>query len=190
MSDSWKRIALNLAGYQGAWWACVLSVRGGMPWVGLLVTACVLIMHLLISPARRGEFWSIPLAAAVGYAADTLATLVGALEFGDSEAGLLPTPLWIGALWLAFGSTICTCFGWLKGRVFAAALMGATSGPMAYGAGAALGVVTFPHFAWSMTVLAVLWGLVVPVAVAIVMFSVAQDATLRNAPPVHAGEMA
>jgi hypothetical protein len=161
------RITVNIVGFQLAWWTCVLSARADAAWLGIGVAAAVFALHLAISPARASEAWFIPLAAVIGYLVDSAATLLGALRFDEHALPPLPTPLWIMALWLAFATTINTTFAWLRNRPLAAALLGAASGPLAYAAGAALGVVTLPSILQSTLLLALLWGITVPLLVRI-----------------------
>ncbi len=163
------RIALEVAGYQVAWWSCVLSVRAEAIWVGLTVTVVVFAIHLSYSPNVQGELWAVPVAAGMGFLTDIVATWLGALKFESATLPLLPAPLWIAAMWLAFAMLIVPCFAWLADRPLAAALMGATSGPTAYGAGVALGIVEMPHLWWSVLTLAVLWAIVVPIAIKFVV---------------------
>lgn len=169
------RVMLNILGYQVAWWAAVLSARAGAEWIGLAVTAVVLVLHLLVSPARRSEAWFIPLAAAVGYAADTLATLLGALEFNSNPHSILPAPLWVAALWVAFATTLNCSLSWLRSRLVLAAVLGAASGPLAYAAGVALDVVAMPSPVLSTVVLAVLWGATLPIVMLIAAWASRQQ---------------
>ncbi len=163
------RIALAVAAYQVAWWSCVLSVRADATWVGLVVTAIIFLIHLAYSPNRRAEIWSVPAAASLGFAADNVATWLGVLRFESTQIWMLPAPIWIAAMWLAFAMLIRPCFSWLSERPFAAAFMGATSGPTAYGAGVALNIVDMPDVVWSIIVLAVLWAIVVPLTIKLVV---------------------
>ncbi|MCO6435733.1 MAG: DUF2878 domain-containing protein [Phycisphaerae bacterium] len=157
-----SRIAANLLGFQTAWWACVLSARSDRAWIGICIALVAFTVHLAVSPMRRVDWWFVPLAAGVGYAADNIATRFGALEFPVAESVMFPAPLWVGALWLAFATTLNTSFAWLKARPGLAAVVGAISGPLSYAAGSALGVVTLPSPAWSALVLAVAWGATLP----------------------------
>lgn len=161
------RIALNLLGHQLAWWACVISARADAASIGIGVTLTVLALHLVYSKDRTFEAWTIPLAAAIGYAVDTAATLFGALDFPAGGHSLLPAPLWIAALWLAFATTINTSLTWLRHRRLAAVAVGAVSGPLAYAGGAFFDVVTLPNPMLSMAVLAVFWGATLPVLISI-----------------------
>ena len=55
-----------------------------------------------------------------------------------------------------------TAFGWLDGRLRLAAIIGATSGPLAYLGGAKLGAVSIPPFGespWPLPALAIVWGI-------------------------------
>ncbi len=159
------RIIVNILGHQVAWWACVLSVRADAAWIGIGVSAVVFAVHLAVSPLRRVELWVIPVAAVLGYSADTAATLLGALKFEDNPQPVLPAPLWIFALWVAFATTLNTSLSWLRDRLGVAAVVGALSGPLAYAAGAALGVVALPNPFWSVSVLAVFWGCTLPIQI-------------------------
>lgn len=169
------RVALEIAGYQVAWWSCVLSVRADSMWIGLLVTCVVFAIHLACSSHWRYELWAVPVAAGMGFLSDNAATLLGAIQFESATIPLFPAPLWIASMWLAFAMLIVPCFAWLADRPLAAALMGATSGPTAYGAGVALEIVTMPHLLWSVIVLAVVWAIIVPVVIKFVM-----SCTLRS----------
>jgi hypothetical protein len=176
------RIALNILGHQLAWWACVLSARADAASIGIGVTAGIVAMHLVVSPARRFEAWFIPLAAALGYAVDTIATVLGALQFDGNPQPALPAPLWIAALWLAFATTIHTSFSWLRNRLIIAAILGAVSGPLAYAAGVALNVVAMPQPVWSVIVLGVLWGATLPVLVLIAARAARKEPTITTVP--------
>ena len=182
------RIAVNILGHQLAWWACVLSARADAASVGIGVTAGVVAVHLIVSPARSFEVWFIPFAAVLGYAVDTIATLLGALQFHGNPQPALPTPLWIAALWLAFATTIHTSVSWLNNRLIVAALLGAASGPLAYAAGAALSVVTMPQPAFSVVVLVLLWGGTLPVLVLIARRAARKEPSVGSTAPVCVGD--
>lgn len=159
------RIGVNLVAFQTGWWAILLSVRAGHSSLIPGVLAILLVLHLATAPRRRVESAIVGSAAALGYAVDTLATLAGALRFAEPGPAGLPTPLWIAALWVAFATSLTTTFRGLRGRPVAAAVLGALSGPAAYGAGSALGVVELPVVLWSVAALGLLWGGLLPLLV-------------------------
>jgi hypothetical protein len=159
------RVVLNIAAFQVAWWACVLSARASQAWIGIVVAVVVVTVHLVGSPHRGFEMWFIPLTGLLGYVADSLVTLLGGLAFDTSGQAVFPPPLWIAALWLAFATLLNTSFLWLRDRLLVAALVGATSGPPAYAAGAGFGIVSMPNTLLSIILLAVAWGLTLPTLV-------------------------
>ena len=68
--------------------------------------------------------------------------------------------------WVLFATSLDTSLKWLKERYVVAALMGAVFGPLSYRAGAALGAASFPKGeVRSLIVLAVIWGIVMPLLV-------------------------
>jgi hypothetical protein len=184
-----KALVLNILGFQCAWWACMLSAQAGAPWIGLVVTAAVVGLHLSFSPARRVDRWFVPVAAVIGYAADTVAVSSGALVFDVRLVAALPAPLWIGALWLAFATTLNTTFAWLRGRLMWAAVLGAVSGPVSYAAGVAFGVAAMPNVLFSGVLLAVLWGGVLVAQVALAGYAQRPSADAAAPVAVNAGGM-
>lgn len=171
------RLICNILGFQIAWWASVLSARAANEWLGIAVVLTVVAMHLAFHPQRKAELGCIALTAAIGYAADTVAALLGALQFPPHAVPALPAPLWVFGLWLAFATTLNTTFVWLRRRWLLAAGLGALSGPLSYAAGSALGVAIMPDATRSVIALAILWGATLPVLV----FIAAQTAPSRRA---------
>lgn len=184
-----SRIVGETAAYQLAWWSCVLSVRADAAWIGLVVTIVVFAIHLGFSTSPAAEFWSVPAAAGIGFFADNLAAWLGAIRFESAASPFLLAPLWIAAMWLAFAMLIVPCFAWLANRPLTAAVMGATSGPTAYVAGTALGIVEIPHFVRGIAVLAVLWGIAVPIAIKVVVASASTSTTRVPAVATHSGDV-
>lgn len=159
------RVALNIIGYQLAWWSCILSAAAGRSWIGLCVTALVVTFHLGISAERSFEWWLLPLVAVLGYGVDTLAAWLDALAFPTHGVSPLPAPLWVAALWLSFATTLRSTFRFLSRHYWLAAIVGGAAGPLAYAAGAAFGVNSLPHLGWSLGVLFVAWGALLPAVV-------------------------
>ncbi len=66
-------------------------------------------------------------------------------------------------MWLLFSTSLNGTLKWLQGRYLVAALLGAVFGPLSYVAGGRLGAIEFNQdFLLTVLVLAVVWGLVVP----------------------------
>ena len=76
-----------------------------------------------------------------------------------------PTTLWMIALWVNLAATLRVSLGWLDRRWFAAGLLGALGGPIAYGAGANLGAIEFAQPVVSLAAIAGQWLVAMPVLV-------------------------
>ena len=126
----------NFADFQLVWWSSILGAAAGRSWAGLVALAAFGVIHLAPSGDRRGEALGAAIAAFAGWAADSGLTALGLLRF---TGGSSVAPLWMAGLWAAFYWTLGSSLSWLKGRMWAAAVLGAVGGPAAYGAGARLG---------------------------------------------------
>ncbi|OGO15598.1 MAG: hypothetical protein A2Z14_15090 [Chloroflexi bacterium RBG_16_48_8] len=69
-------------------------------------------------------------------------------------------------MWLLFSTSLNGSLSWLKDRYFLAVILGAVFGPLNYVSGVRLGAAGFNFdFLVTVGVLAVVWGLVVPILV-------------------------
>lgn len=101
------RKILNVVGTQIGWFACVLGAAKGLPWLGLVVAAVCLVLHLLWSTDRVRESQYILTVGLLGMVIDSLNKITGLLSYnGDMLNIAWLAPLWIGALWLQFASTM------------------------------------------------------------------------------------
>jgi tetrahydromethanopterin S-methyltransferase subunit D len=73
-------------------------------------------------------------------------------------------------LWALFGTTLNVSLRWLRGRIWLSALLGAISGPLAYYAGAQLGASTWHDPEAVVAILAVGWGVLMPLLVRVAVF--------------------
>ena len=71
-------------------------------------------------------------------------------------------PYWLIVMWALFATTINQSMAWLKDKLIIAAVMGAIFGPMAFVAGEKLGAVEFANEPAAMVLLAVGWGILMP----------------------------
>jgi hypothetical protein len=177
------RNLLYLAGFQTCWFACILGAAYSRPWAGPAVTAALLTVHLLTLRQWRAELALAALAAAAGFAADSLLVLGGLLSFPPGARLGAPSTLWMTALWAAFAALLNGPLAWLQGRQFVAAAFGALGGPLAYAAGERLGAVELPQWPSAMAGVAAVWALATPSLLAISVwtrkrFAAAQEAAL------------
>lgn len=160
---------LNFAGFWIGWTACVLGAAHGLPWVGPAVAAAVIAAHAIVTP-RSVRWWPIvPGAAILGLLVDGTLNAVGAIHYqGVAGATWLPPP-WLPALWVLFASTLPGSLRWLLHRPLLAAALAAVAGPVSYASGARLGAINLGRpVVFSLTALAVAWGMSMPVLLAMV----------------------
>ena len=156
---------VNQLGVNGVWFACILGAAYGHAWLG---SACafVWIGWTLHRHANwRRELGVVLFAGALGFVADLVLIPVGRLAYVGQPPGV-PGPLWIVALWMAFGTSLNVSLAWLHGRAWLAAILGAISGPLAYLAGRKLGAVVFgPPDREPLLVLSIVWAIALPLLV-------------------------
>lgn len=160
----WKSIALNAAGFNLGWFACVLSARWGQPLAAAPIIAAILALHLFVTTPRdqrRTEVITIGTLAAIGIVVDT--SLFGFGVYGFAWGAPI-FALWMACFWANFAATVNTALGWLKTRLALAAALGAISAPGTYYFGEKLGSLTLMRPLWqSMTIIAIEWAILLPV---------------------------
>jgi hypothetical protein len=134
----------NIAAYQVAWFACVLSAAAGLPSVGVIITVALVALHIARTPRRGAEIELIAVAAVIGLLVDSALTSGGYLQFSSGIWAQGWAPYWMVALWGAFATTLNHSLRWLTTRPVFAAIFGAAGGPLAYWAGVKLGALNIP----------------------------------------------
>jgi len=147
-----------------------------------LPAVIVVMLHLGLNCSLwRGELWLIAGVTLLGLIVETAFISLGALHYAGSEAGAMLPPLWILALWLAFGTLPNGSLHWLKGKTLLQIGLGAALGPLSYVAGVRLGAATLGEPEWlSIIVIGIGWGLAMPI-----MFRLAKrlEAGLQSSAP-------
>lgn len=156
---------INQIGVNGVWFACILGAANGHGWFGSVCAAVWIGWTLYRHANWRRELGVVLFAGALGVVADLVLIPCAGLAYIDHPPGV-PGPLWIIALWMAFGTSLNVSFAWLHGRIWLAAPLGGISGPLAYIAGRKLGAVEFgPPDAEPLLWLASVWGMALPLLV-------------------------
>jgi hypothetical protein len=163
---AWQSVRL-VAGSQGAWFACVLGAANGTPWVGVVVTAAWAAAWVVGRGRRRADLAFLSYVGALGYLVDSIIVSAGAFGFPDAAHLGGPSPLWMVALWVGFGTTLRT-LGPLLPLPWAAMALGAVAGPLAYSGGVALGAAHFgADTVTSRVVIGAAWAVAMPLLVAL-----------------------
>lgn len=154
---------LTLAAYELVWFAAVIGAGHGLAWPGVAGTLLFAAWRLAVSPHRRTELRLIAVALLLGFLLETIWVRLGLIRYA-APWPMQTHPAWLMALWAAFALTVVPLFGYLRGRPWLAAALGAVGGPLAY-LGAARGwhAVLLPAREWpSLIALAVGWGIALP----------------------------
>jgi hypothetical protein len=158
------RTVLNFVLFYGGWFACVLGMAKGLPWLGPLAAVVVVGVHVAVNHEQRlRELCTLLTALLLGPLIDT--ALAGTRWFEFKEPLLLGfyAPVSLIALWAVFSTTLHTSLGWLTGRPAMLAVGCAIAGPLTYLAAAKMGAAEFVDFWPAMLVLGVLWAGGMPV---------------------------
>jgi hypothetical protein len=181
-SPTTLRAVVNFVLFQLAWFAAILGGASGTDRLAALPAVAVIMLHLGLNRRTwRGELWLIVGVTLLGLIVETAFISLGALHYAGSEAGVVLPPLWILALWLAFGTLPNGSLQWLKGKMLLQMVLGAALGPLSYVAGVRLGAASLGEPEWlSITTIAIGWGLAMPV-----MFRLAKrlEAALQSPAP-------
>lgn len=182
------RNLINVAAFQIAWFACVLGGARGMPWVGVAVTGLVAALHLFLAPAPGREAALLLVVGIIGALWDGLVMRLGFLHYPSGILVPWIAPVWIIAMWVGFATTLNVSLGWLRGRWYLAALVGALGGPLAYYAGMKIGGVTLPDPLAGLAVVAGGWAILLPLTSWIALrLSADGDAKARGGIPLPLG---
>jgi hypothetical protein len=156
------RKIVNFIFFQAAWFAAVLGAANNMPWLGVVAVPLALALHLALSPDWRPELLIAVIAAATGFAFDSV--LVGAGAFSPVPY-VFPaafSSLWMVMLWVNLATTLNVSMGWLRGRYALAAVFGGIGGPMAYYSGAKLGAMTRLPDPGGLLDIGIAWAIALP----------------------------
>lgn len=157
-----KLSLINYVAFQIGWLACVLGAAHGRPLLGLMVAVLMIAMHLGMASRRWTEAKLLIYCGAIGTVFDSLLLATGWVSYPNGEwlPGL--APYWIVAMWFLFASTLNLSMGWLKGRKYLAAFMGALGGPLSYIAGQNLNAIRLEQPEAALILVAVSWAIMMP----------------------------
>jgi hypothetical protein len=155
-------VLINVSVFKLAWLSTVFGGANELPLLGLFAAMLAVGIHLRLVPDPLRELTLILMTGVIGLVIDSVMVAAGWLTYssGVVVAGL--APYWIMAMWMLFATTLNVSFRWLQSRLWAAALMGAVFGPVAYLGGSAAGAVTLSQPFAAMTALSVAWAIMMP----------------------------
>ena len=158
----------NFILFQIAWFAAIIGGASGWPLLGSVPALVVVAIHLFVNRNQWSrEAVLIVGVTLLGVIVETGFVSLGALHYAGTSA-VLP-PIWIVALWFAFGTLPHGSLSWLSRRVWLQLFLGAVFGPLSYLGGVKLGAATMPvPMMGSIIIISVGWALAM-----VVMFQMA-----------------
>lgn len=147
-------VALNLIGYQAGWFATIYGATHEQPWLGPVVVAMLVAVHLFLTSQPLRAAGLIVIAGVFGAFQENVMLSLGLVAYPTSPGGV---PVWMIALWPLFATTLSVGLRWFQSRLLLVALAGAVLGPLAYWAGAAAGAIVLPDPAASLAGLGIAW---------------------------------
>jgi hypothetical protein len=155
-----KAIA-NFILFQLAWFAAIIGGARGWPILGALPAIVVVAIHLGSNlPQLKREAILVFGVTALGVIVETAFIAFGALHYARTNDNTALPPIWIIALWFAFGTSPHGSLRWLSGRIWYQPFLGAVFGPLSYLAGVRLGAATMGEpIVVSLAVIGCGWGL-------------------------------
>ena len=151
---------LNFVWFQCIWFIAILG-REQTQWPLL----ALLLIHLAWCKDWKVEAKLMLLCASIGVVLDSLFTWQGVFEFAESTI-LLPIPIWLVTIWLAFAGTLRHSLGYLLAYPALAMLGAGISAPLSYFAGMRLGAVEFGLGDWqTLALIGAAWVGIMPLLI-------------------------
>ena len=141
---------LNLIAFKLGWIAAVGGASRESMWLGPLVVAAIVTLHVALVRDTLRELTFVVLVGLAGAVLDSGLHATGLIRYPSSEAAwtLGIAPPWIASLWVLFATLPRFSLRWLADRPLVAAVFGAVSGPLSFLAGSRLGVIAPGETAW------------------------------------------
>lgn len=151
----------NFVLFQISWFAAILGGAQGWPLLGSTPAIIVVAIHLYVNRDQLvREALLIAGITLLGLIIETGFVSFGALHYAQATADAVLPPIWIIALWFAFGTLPHGSLSWLSGRPWLQLFLGAVFGPLSYVSGAKLGAATLSApLISSITIISVGWAL-------------------------------
>lgn len=164
----WRPVFESL-GFQVVWLASVVGAAGGSSLPGLLAAGAFVAAQMATSHQSSPNAAIILASGAVGGIVESTLATAGVLEYAAPWPGPPLAPIWVVALWLAFGSLLATIARLLEPHAPPkSAVLGALLAPLSYAAGDRLGAIQMADPKWTAYLaIAVAWAIALPALTAL-----------------------
>lgn len=149
-----------------AWVITVVPAAQGMTWAGPAFSLLWLAIHAAYyTKTRLADISLCIIAAIVGYLADSVLVIAGAMSFPEHTQQGYPSTIWMVALWINLALTLNYSLRWLHNRLAFAAVLGAGAAALAYYTGSKLGAITLDAGLISLVYIGLMWLIAMPLLV-------------------------
>lgn len=156
---------LNVVLFYLGWVYIVMSAAKGTPFRGIIGGVVLILFHLFISKKWIKETLFIVTIALVGFGIDTIYAFSKLVIYSSPNTiSTSLAPIWISVLYALFGTTINYSLSWLKYQVILSMIFGAFGGAICYFVSAKLGAASFPNQTVALSIIAVVWLILMPIA--------------------------
>ena len=146
------------------WLAVVYAAAQGYPLLAALCSVVSVVICLRMHPASSVRLGLV--ATLIGMGGDIAVVAIGGLDF-SAASPVLPVPIWMGGLWLAFGTSLPAFEPFLSKRFWLTPVLGVVGGIGAYTSAGTFGAVELGEAGRLTMVIAVglLWATAFPLLV-------------------------
>ena len=146
------------------WLAVVYAAAQGYPLLAALCSVVSVVICLRMHPASSVRLGLV--ATLIGMGGDIAVVAIGGLDF-SAASPVLPVPIWMGGLWLAFGTSLPAFEPFLSQRFWLTPVLGVVGGIGAYTSAGTFGAVELGEAGRLTMVIAVglLWATAFPLLV-------------------------
>lgn len=149
MKRSFLALAVNFVGYQLLWAAAVYGAARGWPEAAWAVLVPMVFFSSLFSRRWHDDLRMLLAGAVACLIFEPLWLAPSYIHYVNWSHHWV-APGWIWALWLGFAVSFNYCLGWLRQRLWLAALFGAVGGVISVTVGARIGAASMPHGWWAL----------------------------------------
>ena len=160
-----KNVIVNLAVFKVAWTAVVISAAAGIPAIGVAAVFLAVGVRLKSCDGAATEVRLLLVAAAIGFAWESILVLSGLLEYPSGNWAPGMAPFWMVSMWVLFATTLNVGMRWLRRNRAVAAIAGAIGGPVGFFAGSSAGAVELLSPAIALIAIGLGWAVLLPALV-------------------------
>lgn len=145
VSADLKNNIINFILFQLVWVGFIYGASQNFIWGGYALLSVMLLWQLWPSRRDFNDIKIIVLCVILGMILDSIWAFSELIQYKVHWPEKLVAPLWILAMWVAFGASINHSLRWIQGNIVIASILSAIGGPVSYLAAERFGAVTISN---------------------------------------------